>query len=407
MHRSNRPNILVVTHRVPYPPDKGDRIRTYHILRFLSQYANIHLAALADEPVADETTKVLQKLCARICFNPTGKTRWFNAVSNWAMFGTLSEGLFRFSGLRATIRAWAKETPFVGAFASSSAMAHYLKVPELDHATKLVDVVDVDSQKWFDYAASSVAPLSWLYASEGRRLRKTERRLANWASNTTLVSTREAALFRDVTGASNVVAVTNGVDLDYYVPNPPNAEYGCVFVGAFNYRPNADAACWFARTIWPNIRHLHPQATFALVGRKPSSAVKELALIPGVEVVGQVPDVRPFLNNAAVVVAPLRLARGLQNKVLEALASGKSIVASPQALAGFDHVAELPVQRCEQPNEWIETISRLLNDPQTRQQLGTQGRAYAEKYHNWSDCLEPFGHLLPLTNHAELVGSGT
>lgn len=394
MLHSDRPHVLVITHRVPYPPDKGDRIRTYHVLRFLAQHYQIHLAALADEPVSDETTAVLQRLCTRICYLPVSKARWLNGACHFAFGGTVSEGLFQSQSLKRTIREWAKDTPFVGAFASSSAVAQYLLVPELRKANKVVDIVDVDSQKWFDYAAASAVPKKWLYALEGRRLRRTERRITQWAKVAALVSSREAAMFQELTGASNVDSITNGVDLEYYTPSYQSSESGCAFVGAMDYKPNVDGAVWFARTIWPHIRHAYPQASFRIVGRKPTAAVLDLAQIPGVEVSGQVPDVRPYLASSALVVAPLRIARGLQNKVLEAMAAGKCIVASPQALAGFDHDAELPAQRCETPAQWIDTIKHLLSDAATRSAFGEAGRNYAVKYHNWADCLEPFAHYL-------------
>jgi sugar transferase (PEP-CTERM/EpsH1 system associated) len=400
-----RPNLLVVTHRVPYPPDKGDRIRTYHMLRFLAQHADIHLATLADEPVTDETRTVLGQLCKRVFVASVGKGRWFNGLAHFMVGGTISEGLFQSTALKTVVRAWAKEIKFKAALASSSAVAQFLRVPELQTVSKVVDIVDVDSQKWYDYAHASSIPKAWLYACEGKRLRKTEQQITRWARVAALVSSREAAMFREITGAKNVQAVTNGVDLDYYVPNESVAEAGCVFVGALDYKPNIDGACWFARTVWPHIRHHHPQAKFAIVGRKPTPSVAELAQIPGVEVVGQVPDVRPYLSRAAVVVAPLHIARGLQNKVLEAMAAGKCVVASPQALAGFGHVGELPARACDSADDWIRTVTQLLGDAATRRRLGMAGREFAEKHHNWNDCLEPFLHHLHLLDTHLLSGS--
>ncbi len=159
----------------------------------------------------------------------------------------------------------------------------------------------------------------------------------------TLVSDAETELFSRFGGPSVAHAIPNGVALDYFrEPTPPPPESGCVFVGALDYRPNVDAACWFCRDVWPEIHRRRPDARLRLVGRRPVAAVRALSAVPGVEVVGQVSDVRPYLAEAAVAVNPLRIARGLQNKVLEAMAMGKAVVASPQALAGLRHRDDAP-----------------------------------------------------------------
>ena len=199
-----------------------------------------------------------------------------------------------------------------------------------------------------------------------------------------------------------------GSHLEYFRPPSPPArrdEAGCVFVGAFDYRPNVDAACWFCREAWPEIHRRRPDARLRLVGRRPVAAVRRLAAVPGVEVVGQVPDVRPYLAAAAVAVNPLRIARGLQNKVLEAMAMGKAVVASPQALAGLRHRDDAPPLCARSAQEWIETVGRLLDQPEERRRLGAEGRRYVETHHDWDECLRPFESLLGLS--ADLAPGGS
>ena len=389
------PDILFVTHRLPFPPDKGDRIRTFHLLRYLSKSARVHLASLADEPVSGEAAKLLGEMCARVTAVPLGRFHWMRGLTAVPLGGTISEGVFRSKGLAQIVRAWAGDTRFHGAVASATSVAHYLRLPGLERATKVVDSVDVDSQKWFDYAAMARPPKSWVYRLEGRRLRKREQQICGWADAVTLVSDREAAMMREFVGSPKIVSVTNGVDLHYYSPAPPGPESGCLFVGALNYMPNVDGITWFARTVWPELRHNRPEAVLRIVGRKPVAAVKELASIPGVEMIGAVNDVRPHLAAAAVVIAPLRIARGLQNKVLEAMASGKAIVSSSAALAGFGF-PDLPALAAAEPRDWSEKISYLLTNDGERRRIGLAGRIYAELHHQWSACLEPFGRILRL-----------
>jgi sugar transferase (PEP-CTERM/EpsH1 system associated) len=391
---NTRADILFVTHRLPFPPDKGDRIRTYHLLRFLSEFANVHLAALADESPAREARPTLDALCARVEIVRLRRFHKLRGLRSLPLGGSISEGAFRSRKLAEVIKKWAAETRFAGAIASASSVAHYLKSPKLDQARRVVDIVDVDSQKWLDYAAFSRPPMSWIYAVEGRRLRKLERRICQWASSVTLVSEGEAAMLRELTGAGNIHPVTNGVDLNYYSPAAPGAESGCVFVGALDYFPNIEGISWFARVVWPNVRLKHPEARLTIVGRRPVAAVRDLRSIPGVDVVGQVPDVRPYVASAAVVVAPLRIARGLQNKVLEAMSMAKPVVASPAAIAGFGHREYLPAWAVNETTEWVTALTWLLDNKAECHRLGQLGRSFAETYHNWSDCLAPFVDLL-------------
>ncbi|MCX7665121.1 MAG: TIGR03087 family PEP-CTERM/XrtA system glycosyltransferase [Gemmataceae bacterium] len=403
---SHQPELLLLTHRVPYPPDKGDRIRTYHTLRCLAPFAKIHLIALADEPVPAQSVTVLKQLCERVEIIPIGKSRWLRAGFSLLSGGSISEGAFFHPQMFSTVKQWASQTRFTSALASSSALAQYLWLHELDQTIRIVDVVDVDSQKWFDYAAASRFPKSWLYSLEGKRLRRTERAITQKAHAVTLVSEGEAAMFREFASTGVVRAVTNGVDLDYYHPqeNVSESQQDCVFVGALDYKPNVDAAIWFSREIWPTIHRHKPEQKLKLVGRQPMPSVQALASLAGVEVVGQVPDVRPYLHRCAVVVAPLRIARGLQNKVLEAMSAGKPVVASPQALGGFRTEGN-PARVASTPEQWTEQILALLDDPQTRQRLGVEGRQFAQQYHHWDECLKPLRELLGLTESVRTTPS--
>lgn len=389
-------DLLFLAHRVPYPPDKGDRIRTFHLLKFLSRRARVHLVCLADEPVAESTRATLERYCHRVAIVPVGKVRWAYALASLARGRTLTEGAFFSRRLRRILSHWAEDTSFAAALASSSSVAPHLHTPAWRHVPLVVDLVDVDSQKWFDYAQTQTGPRARLYAREGRCLRRLEKKLASWAHALTLVSPAEVAVLRGFCSDGKVLAVPNGVDLDYFRPGDNAVEPSCVFVGALDYLPNVDAASWFAQEVWPAVHGRNPMAKLYLVGRRPVPAVVRLGAVPGVEVVGQVPDVRPYVARSAVSVNPLRIARGVQNKVLEALAMGKATVASPEALAGLAVEHNVHVKSATTPSAWIETVTRLLTDADERHRLGANGRAYVEAHHRWDGCLRPLAGLLNL-----------
>jgi sugar transferase (PEP-CTERM/EpsH1 system associated) len=397
------PAVLLVTHRVPYPPDKGDRIRTYHLLRHLSRRARVFLACLDDEEASPETTRTLEGLCADVAVVPAGgPARWLRALASLALGRTASEGLFSSPGLRRVVDEWASKVPFRSALASASSVAPYLMRPGLEGVPVVIDLVDADSEKWFDYATASRGPGAWLYRLEGRRLRGLEGGLADRTRALTVVSAAEADVLQGHCARGAVHVVPNGVDLDYFRPDhaprstlhAPRSE--CVFVGALDYRPNVDGVVWFCRDVWPRVRQRHPQARLRLVGRRPTPAVVRLGELAGVEVVGQVEDVRPHVAAAQVSVAPLRLGRGLQNKVLEALAMGKPVVSSPQALAGLPARVDAPARCAATVAEWVGHLDELFADAGLRRRLGEEGRRYAERHHDWERCLAPFDRLLGL-----------
>lgn len=385
------PRALYLTHRVPYPPDKGDRIRNWHVLRALAKRFRVSLACLADEPVSEASLAAMKGQCERIAIVPVSRFGRLARAGRSLLSGrSLSEGAFSSGELAGTIEAWHAETPFVAAAASATSLVPYLRRRAFESVPSFVDVVDVDSQKWLDFAEAARFPKSRLYRLEGSRVRRLERELPGWAKASVLVSRAEGDIFESIAGRGTATVATNGVDLDYFQPLPPATEPIAAFVGALDYLPNVDAVEWFAREVWPAIRARRPDAEFRIIGRKPAPRVRQLASIPGVNLVGGVPDVRPHLASAAVVVVPMRLSRGLQNKVLEALAMAKATVVAPPALAALKAEHGRHLLRATTPAEWTDAVVGLFDDPARRERLGRDGRAFVEENHCWDRCLEPF-----------------
>ena len=394
------PRVLYVTHRVPYPPDKGDRIRNYHVLRQLAKRARVWLLALADEPVPDATREALAKLCERVEYMPVSGWRHKVAAVRAAIRSgnSLSAGMHWSEAAAKLVTRWAAEAHFAAEIVSAGSLIDYLGVSNergdgdvyaLTSGVQVVDLVDVDSQKWLDFAAASRPPKRWLYQFEARRTRAEEQKLPRWTAAVTLVSRHEADVFDSFTRPGAATVATNGVDLDYWQPTDTPEELACAFVGALDYLPNVDAAVWFADAVWPRIRGRFPTAEFRVIGRQPTAAVRALGKRPGITVVGQVPDVRPHVASASVAVVPMRLSRGLQNKVLEALAMGKATVAAPPALAALRAEPGVHLLSAATADEWVDAVCGLLDDRVRRRELGTAGRRFVEDNHHWDSCLAP------------------
>lgn len=401
-----RPSCLILTHRVPLPPNRGDRIRTSNFLRHIAQRADVWLGCLADEPVSDQTWKTLQTLCHRVAIVPVEpRLRWLRAGTSFLSGGTISEGAFRSPRLQHIVSEWTSQKQFDSALCSSSALAPYLQTSKLKQTPRFVDLIDVDSEKWFDYAQASGFLKRGIFQREGTRLRKLESSITDWASGITVVSEPEAEIYHSFRPDGPLRAIPNGVDVDYFSPESTESDAGgtsapsqsgCVFVGALDYKPNIDGIVWFARAVWPEILRQCPRQTLKIVGRKPVPEVVKLNGIPGVKVVGTVPDVRPFLSQAAVAVVPLRIARGVQNKVLEALAMAKAVVASPDPLVGLRVEDGVHLFKAVAPQEWVSCVTRLLDDEPLRRDVGIAGQAYVTAHHRWEQCLEPLMDFLQL-----------
>lgn len=392
MPKAATSHVLYLTHRVPYPPDKGDRIRNYHMLRQLSARAEVDLIALADEPVPPATHAALAEHCRRVHIVPVrGILRKLRAAWSAATFRSLTEGAFHEPQVDEAIRSMAATADYTAAMVSCSGLAPYLRRGALKNLPGFVDLVDVDSQKWYDFAAVQTGPKKWLYRFEGNRLRNLERKLPSWAKGVSIVSPAETKVYESFAGAGSGVTAMNGVDLDYFSPVPLDrpVDSACVFVGALDYLPNVDAACWFADEVWPGIRERCPAAEFRIVGRKPATRVQSLRGRAGISVVGQVPDVRPHVASAAVTVVPMRLSRGLQNKVLEAMAMAKPVIAAPPALAALAVLPGRDLLKAETIAEWHASVCELLDSPERRRALSIAARRFVEEHHHWDRCLRP------------------
>jgi len=385
--------LLFVAHRVPYPPNKGDKIRSYHALRHLAARHRVHLCAFFDDPADLAHEAVLSKMCASVRLIPLNvQVARLRSLAGLADGRPLGLPYYHDRQMRAHIESLARNRRLDHVFAFSSTMAQY--VESLTGATRVLDMCDIDSDKWSQYAQRHRWPLSWIYRREGELLGKSEREYARIFDATLLASNNEADYLRRAApeSAHKVHAMRNGVDVEFFDParayqTPFPADHDAiVFTGAMDYWANGDAVTWFAHEVLPSILQRRASARFYIVGSNPSEAVRRLAELPGVTVTGSVPDVRPYLRYARAVAVPLRVARGIQNKVLEALAMARPLVASKAALEGLDHRPVPSVTLANEPAEFAAAVLATL-ERSAADATDTRGRQYVCDHYGWEATL--------------------
>lgn len=403
--------ILYLVHRIPFPPNKGDKVRSFNLLKFLASRYSVHLGTFVDDPSDHVHVARVQEYCATLMVAEIRPT--LARVRSLAGFWTgeaLTVPYYRDASLDKWVRDVVRGQGIRKAVVFSSAMAQY--VSAIDGLHVVVDFVDVDSAKWNQLGHARRWPLSAVFGREGERLLAFERSIAQRADACVFVTAAEAELFRRLAPecAARVCHAPNGVDTEFFSPQPDLAnpfgtdEEAIVFTGAMDYWPNIDAVTWFAQESLPAIVAERPRARFYVVGMAPSAAVQALARDPHIVVTGRVPDVRPYLQHARVVVAPLRVARGIQNKALEAMAMARPVVITAAAAGALSAV---PGKDVEVAGSAIEIAQKTLAmmDPSRGNPVGAAARARVLSDYDWTTNLAPFDALLRAPNVAQL-GNG-
>jgi polysaccharide biosynthesis protein PslH len=392
-------NLLYLVHRLPYPPNKGDKVRSYHLLKHLAGRHRVFVGTFVDDPEDEVHLDTVRGLCAGL-----HATRLHPSRARLASLAGLLDGqaltlhYYRDAALQRWVRETARRERIDAVVVFSSSMAQHADGLGLP---MLVDFVDVDSAKWSEYAAHHRWPMSWLYRREGEQLLAYERAVAVRSSRSFFVTEKETALFRRLApeSASRCEALSNGVDAEYFAPDPARPspftadELPLVFTGAMDYWPNVDAVSWFTAEMLAPLRECWPALRLHIVGRNPTPAVHALAG-EGVSVTGTVPDVRPYLQHAAVVVAPMRLARGIQNKILEAMAMGRPVVAANTCVDTLTARAGSEVLAASDAKDFVAKIDHLLRHPGDSVAVGSAGRSSVMRDYSWNAHLAALDRYL-------------
>ncbi len=394
-------NILFLCHRIPYPPNKGDKIRSFNEIKHLSKRHNISLACLVDNKKDLIHIDELKKYCTTVNYDVINP-KWQKIKSLPYLFSKkpLTVPYFYSKKLQKAIDCRASSIKFDAVFAFSSPMAEYVFNSSFFHKAKgqmklIMDFVDVDSDKWRMYSEHSSFPKSLIYKNEWKRLMTYEKRVGETFDTSVFVSDAEVELFKSFAPDVNAISIPNGVDCSYFSTGQldnslNNQQVNILFTGAMDYFPNEDGVLYFYKSIWPIVKGELPQARFYIVGSNPSNKIKTISKRDSdVIVTGYVNDIRDYLSIANIFVAPLRIARGVQNKVLEAMASGLPVVATPQAVRGIavksqDNNGYLFVEGSA--HEFSNRIIKLAEEP-LNGYVAQKREAFLRQRHNWSENL--------------------
>lgn len=394
-------DILFLAHRIPYPPNRGDKIRSFNILKRLCELGTVHVATFADDDEDLVHADALREMVGSLHIEKRSVSKPVGAARALLTGKPISLTLFDSKGIRSFVDQLIQSKSIDTVFVFSGQMAQF--VPELPPEIRFImDFGDVDSAKFASYSKSGDPVMRYVHAREAKILAAFEDAMAQRADCSLFVTDAEAGLFRSATGlgVQNVKALENGINCDFFDPTADFPKLTTaigplvIFTGQMDYRPNIDAVVSFARDVLPTIHAEHPHAQFAIVGRNPAPEVQALDRLEGVQVTGAVDDIRSWVAAADVVVAPLRIARGIQNKVLEAMAMARPVVASRLAFEGIDAVPRRDLLVANTPAQEAELVVQLLNNVSDADALGRAARKRMMDRYRWDQTLAPLADLI-------------
>ncbi|MES2946974.1 MAG: TIGR03087 family PEP-CTERM/XrtA system glycosyltransferase [Pseudomonadota bacterium] len=388
-------NILYLCHRFPFPPQRGGKIRPFNMIRHLSSVGHrVTVCSLARSDDEARQGHGIAPYCAD--FHVSQVTDWVQGMRMLVRLPTptpSSMGFFYSSALNRQVRQRVASEKWDLIFVHCSSAAQY--VEQVQHIPKILDFGDMDSQKWLEYAHYKPFPLSLGYQLEGAKLRACEKRLAGRFDVCTTTTLAEWKSLQDVCAGGDTDWFPNGVDTDYFCPTDGAYDPNTIsFIGRMDYYPNQECMARFTAQVWPELKALRPALKLLIVGADPTPAMQKLGALDGVTLTGSVPDVRPYVRKSALMVAPLKIARGTQNKILEAMAMGVPVVTSGIAAGGVDALPDMHLLVADTPQELVRSILRLVDNPQARQQLAVAGRQRMLSRHAWPQSMARLDRII-------------
>jgi sugar transferase (PEP-CTERM/EpsH1 system associated) len=381
-------NILYLCHRFPFPPKRGGKIRPFNMIRHL--HAQGHRVTVCSLVRSADEAKEGEGIAAHCTAFHSGRvaetTQFARMIARLPLVTPSSMGYFYSPELAATVQRLLREQRFDLIFVHCSSVAQY--VEHVTDVPKILDFGDMDSQKWLEYANYKPWPLSWGYTLEGTKMLWAEKRLARRFDLCTATTRAEWQTLEDYGTGAATGWFPNGVDAQFFAPTDGAYDADTIsFIGRMDYYPNQECMARFCKDVWPLLKSRRPALKLLIVGADPSPAMRALGDLPGVTVTGSVPDVRPYIRGSALMVAPLAIARGTQNKILEAMSMGVPVVTSSAAAGGVDAEAERHLLVADQPEPIAQAVLRLVEQPAERARLAGAGRERMLSHHDWAKSM--------------------
>lgn len=396
--------LLYLCHRIPYPPNKGDKITTFNVLKFLNKHYDVYVGCFIDDPNDKQYKHKVSELCKECFFvdlNPS--IAKLKGLSAFGRGEPITLPYYRSSKMAHWVDQTVRDNNISKAFIYSGCMAQYVLTPGTKNLHKVMQFADIDSDKWRQYASASKGVMSKVYMREYRTLAEYEKYVADQFSVSCFISDTEASLFRETVERNiqtKVKTLSNGIDSEYFSPLAPSTlsenfslddENYIVFTGAMDYRPNIETVIWFTQNIWSEVIKQCPNSKFYIVGSSPPKQVTDLSKLPGVVVTGRVDDVRPYLAKAKAAVAPMQMARGIQNKILEAMAMERPVMTSKRGIEGLEDYPEESLYVTDSQQSMTEWVINKLNTPPY---IAADSREWLEEHYSWDAKLTPLLNYL-------------
>lgn len=399
-------SVLFLCHRIPYPPNKGDKITTYNIVKYLSSRYQLYVGCFLDEPFDEQYIEPLKSLCTELkVVDISSKSQLNSGISALLVNEPVSTRHYTNQTLQDWVDAVIKDNNLNRLIAYSGGMAQFIESEQYQTCNRILDMADVDSDKWRQYAENKSVLSAWVYKREQKLLQRYEQKLLAEFNAITLITDEERDLFKSMSPPKHqdkIVTLSNGVDTEYFdptahfdftdSPDKQHQEFIC-FTGAMDYWANVDAVVWFVQHVWPLLKQAKPDLVFYIVGGKPTAAVLKLAS-EDIVITGRVADVRPFVSGAKVCVASLRIARGVQNKVLEAMSMAKPVVMTSMAQEGIELPSTQSDYVQDSPKLMAHEIIKLLNDQVLAVSVGNSNRHWISERYSWSGALSKLNDLI-------------
>ena len=400
MSNNSKEAILFLVHRIPFPPNKGDKIRSYHLLQFLLKKYDVFLGTFIDAPEDENYRQEVSRLCQDSFFESIKPIQCkLKSLTGLLSGQALSIPYYSSTAMQQWVDNAIKKYGIRKVLLFSSPMAQF--VEHHRDTVRVMDFVDIDSDKWQQYCKSHRGIMRWIYSREAEYLLAYERKIARAFDASLFVSEQEASLFKDLCpeAKSKVYGISNGVNIDFFSPEQSfespyeKGKKVLVFTGAMDYWANCDAVKWFANEVFAKLYQQDSQYEFYIVGSNPTAAVKDLGTLPGITVTGRVDDVRPYIKHAFLAVAPLRIARGIQNKVLEAMSMGKIVMATENAMEGIQIPSWLQSMVTNSASTQVELIKTIATSDKITQ-MESDSRQWIVENYSWTSTLKPLEQIL-------------